>query len=98
MKISGNGGKKAARQDILANFQFYIDENLQAIHNGITTEISDSGFGFFTTTLIRKGQTITVTKHSLRDYNCPKAKVTFVKKCPSCLEVTAKFNSRDSNS
>ncbi len=92
MKISENDETKAARQDILANFQFYIDENLQVIHNGITTGISDSGFGFFTTTKIRIGQTITVTKHSLRHYNCPKAKVTVVKKYPSCLEVTAKFN------
>ncbi len=92
MKTSEKDQVKAAGQAILANFQFYLDGDLQEIHNGITTEISNCGFGFFTTTKIRKGQTITVTKHSLRDYNCPKAKVTLVKKCPSCLEVTAEFD------
>lgn len=91
MKTSQKGDWQYGNRGILANFQFYVDKNEEEICEGITLSISAGGFNFMTETEIRQGQTITVTKHALRGYSCPKATVTWVKRGTRCIEAGAEF-------
>jgi hypothetical protein len=81
--------ERAARRRILANFQFYVDERVKEVFEGITLDVSDSGYRFLTETDIRTGQTVTITSHALRDFSCPKAIVTWARKGTHCFEAAA---------
>lgn len=91
MKTSQKRDRKTGSREILVNFQFYVGENAEEICEGITLSICDSGFNFMTETEIRQGQTITVTKHSLRGYSWPKATVAWVRRGTRCMEAGAEF-------
>lgn len=91
MKPSAKSDRETGCYGILANFQFYVEQHHKEICEGITLNISDSGFSFLTATEIRQGQTMTITKHSLPGFFCPKATVTWVKKGPRCIEAGADF-------
>jgi hypothetical protein len=91
MKTSERKERRPGRKGVLANFEFYVDGDPEEICQGITLNISSCGFGFLTEAKIREGQTITVTKHALSGLSCPKAKLTWVKKGPRCMEAGAEF-------
>lgn len=91
MGTSGKGEIRPGCYGILANFQFYVDENAENICEGITLNISEKGFSFLTDTEIRQGQTITVTKHALRGHSRAKAKVAWVMKGRRYVEAGANF-------
>jgi len=78
--------RRSARHEILANFQFYIDERSKEIFAGITLNVSPEGFGFLTETSVQQGQIITITKHALPDLSGQKAKILWVKKGSHYLE------------
>lgn len=82
--------RKSARNKSLAKFQFYIDENARELFEGIIINISPHGFGFLTETIVKEGQAITITKHTLPDFTGKKAYVIWVKKGPRYVEVGAK--------
>ena len=84
--------RRVTRREVLANFQFYIDQKSKEIFEGLTMNISPHGFGFLTGIVIGEGQTITITKHSLPGFAGYKAKATWVKKRPRYFEAGAKFN------
>lgn len=92
MKTSSKRERLSSRRGILANFQFYVDEDTTKICEGVTLNISDRGFGFLTEAEIRKGQTITVTRHALHGFSSSKAKVVWVSRGPNCMEAGAEFH------
>jgi len=83
--------RKATRRGILANFQFYIDEKPKELFEGITINVSSDGFGLLTDTIMKEGQTITITRHQLSDLRGQKAKVIWVKKGPRYVEAGLKI-------
>lgn len=87
--------RRPSRSGVLANFQFYIEEDYRGLCEGITLNISEGGFGFLTEADIRQGQTITVTKNALPGFPCSKAKVRWVRKGSRCMEAGAEFYSGD---
>ena len=82
--------RKSARNKSLAKFQFYIGENKRELFEGIIINISPHGFGFLTETIVKEGQTITITKHTPPDFTGKKAYVIWVKKGPRYVEAGAK--------
>lgn len=91
MKTSSKKDRLSGRRGILANFQFYVDEKTEKTCEGITLNISDSGFGFLTEAEISTGQTITVTRHALHGFSSSKARVVWVSKGPNCVEAGAEY-------
>jgi PilZ domain len=91
----GKKERKADRDGILANFQFYIDDRSKEILEGMTINISPHGFGFFTGIGVKEGQTITIIKltrkSTMSDFANQKAKVIWVKKGSRYVEAGAKF-------
>ena len=83
--------RKDARREILANFQFYIDERSRELFEGITTNVSSDGFSFLTKTMVEEGQTITITWHALPDFSGQKAKVIWVRRGPRSVEAGSKI-------
>ena len=83
--------RKDTRHDILANFQFYIDEKSNELFEGLTLSISSDGFGFITETVLKEGQTITITRHALPDFRGQKATVLWVKKGRRYVEAGSKI-------
>lgn len=93
MKTVERKGRRPDRKGVLANFQFYVDEDSKGLCEGITLNVSAGGFGFLTEVQISQGQTITVIKHSLPGFPCSKAKVRWVRRGPHCIEAGAEFQS-----
>ena len=83
--------RKVARHRIIANFQFSIDGNSKEIFEGITTNISSNGFGSLTKTVVKEGQVITITTHSLPEFTGRKVHVVWVQKELFCVEAGAAF-------
>ena len=65
--------RRVTRREVLANFQFYIDQKSKEIFEGVTLNVSADGFGFLTETILKKGQTITITNHPLPAFKGQKA-------------------------
>lgn len=89
--------RKASRDEILADFQFYIGDKSKEIFKGMTTNISAHGLGFLTEASVEKGQIITITKiakhRTMPDFSSKKAKVIWVRKGARYFEAGAHFNS-----
>ncbi len=81
--------EREARRRILANFQFYVDEKVKEVFEGITLDVSESGYRFLTEKDIKTGQTVTITRHALSDFSCPKAIVTWSRRSDHCFEAAA---------
>ena len=89
--------RKASRDGILADFQFYIGDKSEEIFEGMTINISPRSLGFLTKTSVKEGQTITITKlarkSTMPDFTGQRAKVIWVKRGPRYDEAGANFNS-----
>jgi CheY-like chemotaxis protein len=72
--------RKDVRHGIVANFSFVAGGGSDDMREGITINISRSGFGFLTDEVFAQGQDIVVTKHELPNVAGHKAKVAWVKK------------------
>jgi hypothetical protein len=83
--------RKDTGREILAKFQFYIDETSKELFEGITLNISSDGFGFLTRTMVKEGQTITITRHALPDFIGQKAKAIWVKRGSRSVEAGSKI-------
>ncbi len=81
--------RRGARQGIIANFQFYLDDRSEDVFDGLTVNISPHGFCFLTKARLQAGQTITITRHSAHDYTGQSAQVVWVKNEPSHIEAGA---------
>jgi hypothetical protein len=87
--------RKATRNGILADFQFYVDNKSEEIFEGMTVNISPDGLCFLTKTSIEEGQTITVTKlarnSTMPDFIGQRAKVIWVEKESRFIEAGVSF-------
>jgi hypothetical protein len=85
--------RRVARNGVLAKFQFFINDKSTEIFEGITINISSEGFSFLTETVVKEGQTLTITKHSVPDYTDRKARVIWLRKGAHYVTAGAKFES-----
>jgi PilZ domain len=83
--------RAVARDGILANFRFFIDDTSEKSSEGITTNVSLHGFGFLTGAPVKEGQILTITEHSISDFSGRRASVVWVKKGPRYFEAGAEF-------
>jgi PilZ domain len=74
--------RKDVRHGIIANFSFVAGGGYDRMREGITINISKSGFGFLTDEVFAQGQDIVVTKHDVPNVEGHKARVAWVKKGP----------------
>lgn len=95
MKTLGKRVRRCSRRVTLANFKFYLDEEIQMTYDGLTLNVSELGFGFLTMTEIRQGQTITVTSNAMKDFPCRKAEIKWVKRSSRYVEAGAEFRPGD---
>ncbi len=88
--------RKAAREQILAYFQFYINGHTKDIFEGMTLNISQSGFGFLTERAVKEGQSITITKLAgrspMQDITDQQARVIWVKQGRRFIEAGVELN------
>lgn len=89
--------RKAPRDHILVDFQFYINNKSEEIFKGMTINVSQLGFGFVTERSVSEGQSITITKltikNAMHDFTGQRAKVIWVKQGRLYVEAGVKFNS-----
>lgn len=90
--ITGVDGEEerriVARYGILANFRFFISEE---ICEGITTNISSRSFSFLTQVAVKEGQTLTIKEHMIPDFSGRKASIVWVKEEPGYFEAGARY-------
>lgn len=69
--------RRCARYRLTSRLEFFIDGNDDKIFEGMTTDVSQHGFCFFTKADVKPGQRITLSK-TVMPFDCPVAEVRWV--------------------
>jgi DNA-binding NarL/FixJ family response regulator len=93
--------RETVRDEILADFQFYIGNKPEEVFEGMTVNISLNGLCFLARTSVKEGQIITITKmakkSAMPDFTGRQAKVIWVKKGVHYDEAGVDFHSDERN-